>query len=76
MEVCEFFFEKGTVITGKISGHPTFKYWIRTSLVLNVDEDQIETLNSRYTLVGEGEGTFIKPNKKYVAFLLDTKDVW
>ena len=45
----------GYVIRGIPSGHPEFENWIRTSLVVkhNKRTGEIETLNSRYKLVGK-----------------------
>lgn len=38
-------------IRGVPGGHPNFINWIRTSLVVAREGNEIETLNSRYTLV-------------------------
>jgi hypothetical protein len=51
----------GFVVRGRPSGHPEFEDFIRTSLVVKMDEPieeagetiyLIETLNSRYKLIG------------------------
>lgn len=41
----------GYVIMGVPIGHPQYSEWIVTSPVVKHEEDQIETLNSRYTLL-------------------------
>lgn len=43
----------GYCIAGCPSGHPNFTNWIITSAVVKHEGDQIETMNSRYTLVDE-----------------------
>lgn len=49
----------GYIVTGIPQGHPEFKNWMRTSAVVYFDEytNEIETLNSRYILVGEEVGS-------------------
>lgn len=48
----------GVVVFGRPVGHPKFINWIRTSLVVSHEPgegdqpDYVETLNSRYKLVG------------------------
>lgn len=54
--VGEFANTLGYSINGKPMGHPTFVGWIRTSPVVRHEGNEIETLNSRYTLVGEERG--------------------
>ena len=52
----------GYVICGTPSGHPQFSSWIKTSAVVWHDplDNEIETMNSRYKLIGEGrEGKMI-----------------
>lgn len=62
----------GCVIYGRVVGHPQFTGPIRTSLVLNVIENEVETLNSRYTLQGDSIATqiFIPPSAKIIEYLL------
>jgi len=43
----------GYLITGWPDGHPRFSNWIRTSWVVKHEGNEIETRNSRYTLVGD-----------------------
>lgn len=45
---------QGYCIIGKPEGHPSFTGWIKTSPVVKFNQDDltIETLNSRYQLVG------------------------
>ena len=47
----------GYVIRGKPKGHPNFTGWIQTSPVVWHDplDNEIETLNSKYKLVGTGK---------------------
>jgi hypothetical protein len=52
----------GYVIFGKPKGHPSFTGWIVTSAVVKHDplDNEIETMNSYYKLIGEGrEGKMI-----------------
>lgn len=46
-------FVDGYIITGIPVGHPKFKNWMRTSKVVKRVGRNVETLNSRYVLVGE-----------------------
>lgn len=43
----------GYSIAGTPVGHPVFQGWLCTSPVIAQEGNEIETLNSRYTLVGE-----------------------
>lgn len=47
-------------IAGRPSGHPEFQNWIRTSLVVSEKPHalgiEVETMNSRYILVGDANG--------------------
>lgn len=43
----------GYVIYGYPTHHPDFSNWIRTSAVVKHEDNVIETLNSKYHLVGE-----------------------
>ena len=47
----------GYVIVGKPKGHPNFTGWIQTSAVVKHDplDNEIETMNSYYKLIGEGK---------------------
>lgn len=47
----------GYIICGRPSGHPVFKDRIYTSAVVKHEGNQVETLNSRYELVGEAIST-------------------
>lgn len=59
-------YEGETKVVGMPVGHPEFTNWIVTSVVVkhfepprhlkDVRKIEIETENSRYTLVGEGKG--------------------
>lgn len=43
----------GYTIVGRPIDHPEFTRWMRTSAVVKHEGNEIETLNSRYELVGE-----------------------
>lgn len=53
----------GYYIFGRPSGHPQFESRIYTSPVVKHEGNEIETLNSRYTLVGEPGMTVEKISK-------------
>lgn len=43
----------GYMVVGTSVGHPEFVGWIHTSYVVKHVGNEIETRNSRYTLIGE-----------------------
>jgi hypothetical protein len=51
---CKRQFLNGFCISGIPVGHPDFEDWLHTSKVVYMDDysNQIETLNSRYDLIG------------------------
>ena len=44
--------------------------WKRTSIVISKNGKHIETLNSKYTLLGNGRGQFIEPTEMVLDFLI------
>lgn len=62
----------GFVVRGIPSGHPEFKDFIRTSLVVKYDEatGAVETLNSRYQLLTKAEPGKEMPPKYYFGILV------
>ncbi len=53
-------------------GHPTTS-WKKTSVVVSKNGRHIETLNSKYTLIGDGVGQFIEPTEMVLDMLLKLK---